>query len=415
MGTEAITAAAPKKKAYTIEFWRFVFTALVCVYHLEVFFMRREVMLTGSSAVEFFFVLAGFLMAMSAKKENLNRLEPMSTKEAHGKALDYIKKKLIAIYPILVIVVILSTLVYPMMSAALPEKIEALKNTEWDWLLLIGTPFGFNDGNTLNIPIWFLTPLLVVGYIYTFLLNRKYDLMMFVAPVIGVLGYLYFSLNSTLILDHAIQMGLLNAGMVKAFAEIALGISLFMIYEKITAKKLSVIWQIVLSALELYAIYRLFDLMFFVPISIDNFRRIVYVLIIVLLSFSNVTLLSRLLNRKFWYHFGKITLAMYISHYGLIMLYFRMISKFKIRASILAMSSPFAKAVKRFLENTGGYDASYKPRPISWKDALIYMLLVAVVSILILLFIAGVKRFVIKPIKSAVGKKRVQEEITAAE
>ena len=406
MSTDVIAAAAPKveaapqkKKVYTIEFWRFVFTALVCVYHLEVFFMHREVMLTGSSAVEFFFVLAGFLLAMSAKKENTDRLQPMTPKEAHGKALDYVKKKFEVIYPILAIVILLGTLVYPMMPATLPQKIEALKNTEWEWLMLVGTPFGFDDGNTLIIPMWFLTQLLLVGYIYTYALSRHFDFMKFAAPVIGIFGYLFFSLNSTFILDFMIPMGAFNAGTVRALAEMALGICMFMIYEKITAKKLHIIWRILLSILELYAIYRLFDLMFFVPISIDNFRRFVYVLIIVLLAFSNVTLLSRLLNRKFWRHFGNLTLTMFLSHYGLIMVYFRLLATMKLKAVLWSVGSPWLKPLQTFFANTGGQGANYRPSPITWKDALIYLLLVIIVSILIQLFIAGVKRFIIKPIR----------------
>ena len=403
MSTETVTAEPPKvKKVYTIEFWRFVFTTLVCIYHLEVFFIQRKVMLTGSSAVEFFFVLAGFLLAMSAKRERANRLAPISVKDAHGKALEYVKRKCIAIYPILAIVIILGALVYPMMPASLLGRLEVLKNTEWEWLMLIGTPFGFADGNTLIIPMWFLTHLLLGGYIYTYALNRHYDFMMFAAPVIGVLGYIFFALNSSFILDFMIPMGFLNAGMVRAFAEMALGISLFMIYEYITAKKLRLIWQILLSILELYAIYRLFDLMFFVPVSIDNFRRIVYVLIIVLLSFSNITLFSRLLNRKLWHYLGKITLTMFLAHYGLIMVYFRLIMTLKTRLGMLGYKYPFAKSIRLFIDNMGGSSMTSHTSPITWKDALLYMLLVIVVSLLILLVIAGIKRFIVKPLRSAI-------------
>ena len=317
----------------------------------------------------------------------------MSVKEAHGKALEFMEKKLVAIYPILAMTIILSIFIYPFEAGTFSEKIATLKDIKWDWLMLIGTPFGVDSGDTLNIPTWFSTALLLVGYIYTFLLNRKYDLMMFLAHVIGVVGYLYFTLNSPLILDQAIQMGVLNAGAVRAFAEMALGISLFMIYEKIKDKKLSIVWQILLSLLELYAIYRLFSLMFFAQVGLDNFRRIVYILIIVLLSFSNVTLFSRLANRRLWYHFGKITPAMCLTHYGIIMLYFRLLNGFKMNSGMWGLKSPFIRSVSAFLVGTSGYGAGMRATPVSCKDAVIYMALVVSISILILLFIAGVGQF----------------------
>jgi peptidoglycan/LPS O-acetylase OafA/YrhL len=100
-----------RSRASTAEFWRFAFTVLVCLYHLEIFFVRRELLISGSSAVEFFFLLAGFLMAKSAARAMEGRTEPVSVREAHAKALDFVKKKLKAIYPILIIVLLLGFLV----------------------------------------------------------------------------------------------------------------------------------------------------------------------------------------------------------------------------------------------------------------------------------------------------------------
>ncbi len=139
-------------------------------------------------------------------------------------ALDYVKKKLKAIYPILIVVVLLGFLVYPAAPSTFTERLLSLRNTEWEWLLLVGTPFGFNAAAAPIIPMWFLTALIAAGYIYTFALYKHYDFMMFAAPVIGVLFYVYFALNATVVFDHDIAMGFLNAGMVRAVAQMGLGL-----------------------------------------------------------------------------------------------------------------------------------------------------------------------------------------------
>lgn len=370
-------------------------------------------LVSGSSAVEFFFVLAGFLIAMSAKRDIVKHTGTFTVREAHAKALDFVKKKLKAIYPILIIVLLL-WLVLPSFLQPGASKLQMLQNTEWEWLLLVGTPFGLNNNTALNIPMWFLTALIVIGYIYTFVLYKHYDFMMFAAPVIGVLFYVYFALNSTTIFDHAIPMGFLNAGMVRAIAEMSLGVSMFSLYEYLKKKNLGVIWRILLSLLEVYAIYRFFALTLWQPVGLDNFRRLVYVMIIVLLSFLNVTGLTWVFNNRFSRRLGSISLAMYLSHYIMIPTYFKLLQFLKMRLGILSIKSPLAKALREFVQGTGGFDEKFKPIPMTWKDMLIFTILVVAVSILIMLLIAAVKKFIIKPCLAKYKKKQAEKTLAAA-
>lgn len=381
----------------TIEFWRFAFTVLVCLFHLEIYYMNRSILLSGSSAVEFFFLIAGFFLAMSATRDVGGRTIPVSVSEAHTKALVYVKKKLKAIYPILIVVLLLSFVVYPAVPASFLDRLLSLQNTEWELLLMVGTPFGFNDGLAPIIPMWFLTALIVVGYLYTYAINRHYDFMKFAAPVIGVLFYVYFALNSTKVLDHSIQMGLLNAGMVRGIAEMSLGVSVFFLYNYLSKKKFNLVWKIGLSLLEVYAIYRFFALTLWQPIEMDNFRRIIYVMIIILLSFLNVTLFARAMNRPFWRKLGGLALTMYLCHFNLIPVYLKVLTSVKMKLHIMSISSPLAKTLSGLLQGTGGYDAKFQPIPMSWKDVVLFTLLVVAVSILIMLLISAVNKFIIKP------------------
>ena len=392
------TLARPQsERILTVEFWRFAFTVLVCLYHAEIFFGSPKFMPSGSSAVEFFFIIAGFLMAKSAKRNLAGRDKPVTVREAHAKAVDYVKKKLKAFYPVLIVVLLLSVLVYPIFQSTFVDRLKNLQNTEWEMLMLVGTPFGYNDGMTPIVPLWFLTHLLIVGYIFTFALYKNYDFMMFIAPVLGILFYVYFALNSSLVLDFYVKMGFLNAGMVRAIAEMSLGVSIYALYEYLSKKKLGMGWRIVLSLLEIYAIYRLFSLMFFQPTGMENFKRTLYILIIVLLSFLNKTFISWLLNRKIWALLVKITFTMYLCHFHLANVYLSLLSSWKSYLLSKSMTSPSAYSMWQFLQGTGGTDSAFRPIPITFKDAILYMILVIVVSILINLYIQFWKKMIIRP------------------
>ena len=390
-----------RPKVYSVEFWRFLFTIIVALYHLEIFY-QIKLMPSGTTAVEFFFVLAGFTIAMSASRRVQNGGErDASSKEARTMAWVYLKKKLLAVYPILALTLIIAIVVIPlafpatqMFSGAssgsfwqkLLERLGILASSEWEWLNLVGTPMGFNEASASAapiVPLWFLTQLLLVGYIYTYFVNRKYDLMMFLAPVISVVGFTYFVLNSEKILDFYIQMGLFNAGTVRAITCMAMGITIYQVYEYVKGRDWKLFGKIVFQLLELFAIYRYVVLTINADISIDNFRRIPYILIIILLSFSNVTLLSKLLNRKFMEKLGNLSLTMYLIHFSVATVYWTWLFELK--------RAPRAWTLPGFIQSSGGMTIGYRPLPLSLGDLLMYIPFVIVVSVLINLMIKGIK------------------------
>ncbi|MDR0936236.1 MAG: hypothetical protein LBM98_06110 [Oscillospiraceae bacterium] len=368
-----------KPRIQTVEFWRFALTVMVAVYHFEIFFTQRTVIPAGSGAVEFFFILAGFTMAMSADSRARRRVSgaPVTVKEAHAEALSFVVKKLKVIVPIVLICVILACFVYPMsvtpaveapaqsggfgaydpwggfgggyggyggfggfgggygyvappapVPATTGDRVSAFMNSEWELLLMVGTPFGFDNGAAPNVPLWFLTALLLVGYLYTFAITIKRDIVVFLAPAIGILFYIFFTLNSTMLIDHAAAMGFFNAGTVHAIAEMSFGIALYTLFTHIKSKNLGVVWQVILSFIEIYAIYRLFSLTFGDPVGFGNFRKIPYIMAIIFFGFYNSTWIAKILNRKIFGFLGELSLIMYICHYNLIPVFLKIAERY---------------------------------------------------------------------------------------
>ena len=390
-----MTATLPATKSSrisTVEFWRFFFTVFVCIYHLEIYFMGNKVLSAGTGAVEFFFILAGFTMAMSASRRAERAVRPPTTRESAALALDYVVKKLKSIYPVLAVALLFGFVLYPLLGVKSgmaaygmgPEVSiwETLTNSEWEWLLLVGTPFGFNGGNAPIVPMWFLTPLLVIGYIYTYALDKHYDFMMFLAPVLGILGYTFFTLNSSLLLDFDIPMGFLNAGSVHAIAEMSLGVSMYSLCAYLKKKNFTWIGRVALTLVNLFAIYRIFRLTIFQVPTMDTFRKLPYLMLIILLAFLNEDYISRVLNRKFWVKLGHLSLAMYLSHIHLVQVYMQGMTLLKRKLSTWSIRSDAFKPIYNFLKDAGGGF-----QPMRWKDVVLYMVLVTLVSMLILLVV----------------------------
>jgi len=258
--------------------------------------------------------------------------------------------------------------------------------------------------------MWFLTGLLLVGYVYTYLSYRHYDLFRFLAPLIGILGITYFTLNSTFILDFYVKMGLFTAGMVRAISSMALGATVFFIYDRLKERRFSTVGIVLLSLLEVYAIYRFFSLTLWQQVSLDNFRRTVYIMIILLLAFLNVTYLSRVLNRKIWHHAGKITMTMYLVHFGLVPVYLTLLDTWKSYLRSRSAVSASARQMLSFLKETGNFDERFNMLPLSLKDIIFYMFLVIVVSILINLLIGFYKKYAVRPVKEYLALKRAAKE-----
>lgn len=367
----------------SVEFWRFLFTVLVCLYHLEIYFTGGKIFPSGTSAVEFFFVLSGFLLALSAGHRFEKNPEPLSPRDAAAEATRFIWKKVKAIFPVIVITLILH---YAINGGGFGQQnwFEAALNSEWDLLFMVGTPFGYNNGSCPIVPLWFLTALFIAGYVYCYMLYRNYHFTLFLAPLIGVVLYSYFTLNSSLVLDFYAKMGFLTAGTVKAFAEMALGMSMYRLYAYLSAKKLKPVWGVVLTVLMLFSIYRYFSLTVNQQAGMDNFRRIVYIMIIILLSFLNRDVLTGILNTGLSRALGSISMTMYVCHFTLVNLYFSV-------AGALERKNP-TSGFFRGLSGTGGF--GFGGGTLTWKTRIAYIIFVMLCSILITLIVKLIRRLI---------------------
>lgn len=167
--------------------------------------------------------------------------------------------------------------------------------------------------------------------------------------------------------------------------------------------------RVITAIIEIFAIIRLYQLIIGAMVSMDNYRRIIYIMIIVVTSFLNVTPLSRILDNKFSILLGKISLPMYITHYTLISFLMAKLMMWKGELMMKMGYSKSAEMLYNFLKGTGGYDEKFRQIPMSFKDAAIYLILVIAVAIVITLVIELGKR-AYRDIRKTLAENKAAEE-----
>ena len=368
----------------SVEFWRFFFTVLVCLYHLEIWYSKGKLFPSGTSAVEFFFLLSGFLAALSASRRFGER--QAAPGEACALATNWVWQKVKAIFPVLLITLI----VYVLLNGAGYRRtwLENALNLEWELLFMVGTPFGYGKGFVPIVPLWFLTALFIGGYVYVYLLARNFHFTLYLAPLAGVVLYAYFTLNSALVLDFNVKMGLLTAGTVKAFAEMGLGIALFRLWDRLREREWRLPGRLLLTLLLLFSLYRYFALTVNAAVGFDNFKRIIYIMLILLLAFLNGDWIDRLLNHGFSRFLGGLSMTMYVSHFTFTTLYFMLLTALQKRLP-----------GSEFLKGLGGVNSvgAWGGKTIGWQTRVIYMAFILVIAILLNLLVKLLKKLLKKP------------------
>ncbi|MDR1589454.1 MAG: acyltransferase family protein [Oscillospiraceae bacterium] len=329
------------RKNGAIEFWRYAFAVFAALYHFEkVYEMMpwmasvRRVASVGFIGVEFFFILAGFLIAETDKRRVLaGAPERMSFADAGREAWDYARSRIKTVYPTLAAVLIIFSLI--LRSGGLAERLRDFMNLEWEALILGGTSFAWGDPESpalFLIVSWFLTDLIISGFFITLFIRMRRDVMRVIAPFAAILLYSLFGHKSfDLYLGHELY-GFLSGGMVRSLAGMFLGLTANILYTKLAAANLGAVKRALLSLVEIYAIYRLFSLGWNQEIGVDNYRILVYIPVIIIFAFTSKTAVSRILDNPVSRLLGGVSLAVYLFHWRFLETFFTL--KMKLWASV---------------------------------------------------------------------------------
>lgn len=302
------------KKNGKIELLRFVFAVSVVLYHCQRHYMdipKERIDLAffpgGYIGVEFFFLLAGFLMAKSISKK-----DSAQTYDLGLETVQFTWRKIKAILP-------WHFAAFGIMFAgrAILERCSFLEMCR-DFLEMLPNLFlfdkaGFNFGN-LNRVEWYITCMIFGVMILYPVCRRYYSMFVHVfAPVGGLLllGYLAENFGSFSNVNR--WNGFIFVCMIRAVAEISLGAVSFEISRALEKTELSAMKRKILTAAEIGCYLSAFCYI----VSTMPHKYEIYVLLVLMiaiaLTFSGKVYGNEIFNNPWCYFLGKASLPIYLS------------------------------------------------------------------------------------------------------
>lgn len=299
-----------KRRNQTIDLLRFLFSIIIVIHHSRYLLGDDECMfLGGSLAVEFFFLVSGYLMMASIEKKNRQKQIKSLPKEA----FEYFKHKLCTWYPeVLVAWMIAAAFTYISCSYDIKEMAEHFLNSSPEAFLL--RSFGLSASN-VNGATWYLSSMLISMLILYPLLRRYPTAMKYlVMPLsaLAVLGWLCTVDNHPR--DPTKWIGITLKGNYRALAELELGALCFFSAQKIRKVPFNRLARVLLSIVEIGCYVGNIVYMFFETPSRTDIFFIALFCLGICLSFSEQTLLRNLPECPAILWLGKFSFPLYLSH-----------------------------------------------------------------------------------------------------
>ena len=253
----------------------------------EIILYQKMLIMThlGDKSVDLFFILSGFFFAY---KLNL-----------HRSCWDFVKHKLIRLYPVLILVLIL----YFLFSLTSNIKFTFYDNI-FSLLLLNGTNFCIKHGNAGQF--WYVSAMFWALLFYYYLLKNysKKNVNLFIAIII-LFSYSFLIHIQNGYLGGAKQTyyNIFNAGMLRALGGIGLGYFIGEWHktniDKIKTLKPTTIQVILLSGLEFITLYFIINNLMLHKLKYYNqFIFIIAFTVIIILFLVNQGVFSRILNNN---------------------------------------------------------------------------------------------------------------------
>lgn len=343
------------KRNGTIEFLRFVFCMCILLFHIEKYVLGEASLKNGihlaffphgSLGVEFFFLVTGLMLAKSIDKE----LQDSQKKQNNigEDTAKYVFKKFKAIFFYHIIAFIILFIIQAIISKyTIYQSIITIINSipSMFFLQMTGIP-----STTLNHIEWYLSAMMIcVAIIYP--LCKKYykTFVTLIAPIVSILILGYLGHNYSRLTGVMVWTVFTYKSVLRGFAEILLGTTIYYISQKITKMKLKKSQTIMLTIFEviLYAICLIIILCTF-P-SKYEFTVLIMLFLGIILTYSQITYTSKIFNRKIFYVLGKLSLPIYLSQLSAIKIaneYFNNFSFINIMALIIGLTFLFAIITK---------------------------------------------------------------------
>ncbi len=336
-----------KQMNYAVEFWRFVSCMIFILVHVYIIYplmywhtspwlITKDgvptggVMFKGSlDVIIIFYLITGYFLMRTFRKSKKEREEnklQTSPREGAGK---YLLRRLKGLYLAFLICLLFGfvlTNIYNGFPITQWPKIAIECLWEWFGCVLTGLGIGNNTYGLMsagrhmlmNGPLWFISCLLIVGYVIYYLLEKWEDLMIgLIFPVGFIVVYGYFHVNGISPMWYEFPLPGISQAAIQAFFTIGLGCVLYELIEKIKDKEFSLTGKILLTIVNVICtVIVIYHMIWGTTFTFATINGLC--LIIVFLVLLNKDYLTAILNKPIWKYPGKLALYIYMLHYPII-------------------------------------------------------------------------------------------------
>ena len=317
-----------KKHNGVISIWKFIFAICILLHHTKYIAPTKDVVMEHMAiGVEFFFIVSGFLLAVSA----LNKKS--SGKGVISETWSYIFNKIRKVYP------------HVLIGSLLFLVIAILKDSHnlYTWILSLWsfTLVHVNGlGNfIINTPVWYISAmLLAMLIIYPFIRKYKTKYSRYIAPVIVIFlsGIMYRNYHT--LHNWSTWIGFCYYGTLRAFLSINIGIVLYEICEKIKKINFTFFARFLLTITEISLLTTSILAQEFLEKGRKlDFFWLLFFAVGILIAFSEKTLFYKACCNKFFYYLEKLSLPIYLNQLAVLWAigYFNFFNRFTYTQNIL--------------------------------------------------------------------------------
>ncbi len=297
----------PIKRLGEVEFLRFVFALIVAIHHSRFLVGDSNCyFLKGSFAVEFFFLLSGYLLMQSIEK-----MSP-TVGNLGEETFSFISKKYKSLYPAVLIAWLIALVAGFFLVNDTPIQTLFIDSV-WEASLLQMS--GLKIGLSLNASTWYLSSMLLCMIVLFPLIRRyKQTAVKLIIPVCSILILGWMCREYTHPRNPTAWTGFTFRGNLRAFAEIGLGTSCYLISKKLSEFNFNRFARVFLTLIKWF-FYSAVILYMYFPGSVKNdFFFIAVLMIAISLTFSKQCIDCNLYNNKLVYFLGKYSLYLFLGH-----------------------------------------------------------------------------------------------------
>ena len=253
-------------------------------------------------AVEFFFVVSGFLLAYKCETSDLT-------------AWEYTKRRFGRFYPDYLFTMLLTLcLMLTAKGMSCVKAWDTVYNLIDESMLLQGLAWNYEN---INIPTWYISTLLVCGYFIYYLLKKHNELFTrFIAPLTCLIAYSYLSQSIGRLSDNVYiksEVLGLSIAVIRGFAGISAGVISYELYKTLKKYKFTKLGTKALHAVEVVGFLSVLAAALFKGSTHMDFYFVIFFIVCTALAFSR-SKKSAFFNNDVVNYLSKISFDIYLIH-----------------------------------------------------------------------------------------------------